>query len=124
MNERIRWLLFCLMIATIFYVYQAQTHVLDEEKATLIALNETYELDLKAQHQNLKECMSKLPQKEVDDFYRRHREEFANKWTRMIVLENPKLLESNQTDEKPKSQSSTILENWKARLRSISQGWK
>ena len=48
------------------------------ELNTLIATNKTYSLDLKREHINLKECMSKLPQKEIDDFYRRHRQELQN----------------------------------------------
>lgn len=41
----------------------------------LRAENKTYRATLKRQRINLKECMSKLPQSEIDDFYRRHREE-------------------------------------------------
>ncbi len=45
------------------------------ELRTLIAANAIYRASLMQEHINLKECMSKLPQKEIDDFYRRHREE-------------------------------------------------
>ncbi len=43
--------------------------------AALVAENAIYRASLKRQRINLKECMSKLPQNEIDDFYRRHREE-------------------------------------------------
>lgn len=42
---------------------------------SLVAENLTYRASLKRQGTNLKECLSKLPKNEVDDFYRRHREE-------------------------------------------------
>ena len=45
------------------------------EVKMLIAANATYRADLQQEHINLKECMSKLPQKEIDDFYKKHREE-------------------------------------------------
>jgi hypothetical protein len=47
------------------------------ELRALLAENATYRLDLKREHINLKECMAKLPQNEIDDFYRRHREELG-----------------------------------------------
>ena len=43
------------------------------ELRALIIENKTYRMDLKQEHIGLKECMSKLPQSEVDDFYNRHR---------------------------------------------------
>jgi hypothetical protein len=45
------------------------------ELAALTAENATYRANLRRQGTNLKECMAKLPQNEIDDFYRRHREE-------------------------------------------------
>lgn len=42
---------------------------------TLRAENKVYRASLKRQRTNLKECLSKLPQNEIDDFYKRHREE-------------------------------------------------
>jgi hypothetical protein len=47
--------------------------------AALAAENLTYRTTLKRQTINLKECMSKLPQNEIDDFYKRHRDELDNK---------------------------------------------
>jgi len=56
----------------------AQEAEMAQEINMLMALNATYSLDLKREHINIKECMSRLPQKEIDDFYRRHRQELQN----------------------------------------------
>lgn len=76
--QHLGWLIFCLTIATIFYVYQAQQVNVDGMYAAIVAENKTYKLDLQRQHINLKECMGKLPEKEVKDFYKRHREELKH----------------------------------------------
>lgn len=69
------WLLFCLVLATMFYTYQLQHVDVEAAYSSILAENKTYKLDLARQHVNLKECMSKLPESEVKDFYKRHREE-------------------------------------------------
>jgi DNA-directed RNA polymerase specialized sigma24 family protein len=46
-----------------------------EALASLAAENAIYKASLKRQRINLRECLSKLPQHEKDDFYQRHRDE-------------------------------------------------
>ena len=53
-----------------------------EEVKILINTNVIFKAALNRERLNFEECLSKLPQNEIDDFYRRHRQELKRSMER------------------------------------------
>src|ERR1035437_1818245 len=90
------WLVFCLTISAIFYIYQTQSPALYGERQMLIAENATYRLDLAQYHKNLKDCMVRLPNQIRTEIYQLHREEL---WKQQAIQKS----QSGNTSKKPNS---------------------